>query len=105
MIAILAALFAVAALGCIIALTEARACRARCQRDLSAAEASMREEIRRWQQETLRARAQAAQLARDAKTSAASRQQGREDILAIVPLLLALSQRQAAADSGASDAA
>ena len=66
-------------------------------------QAERRKEIKLWQAEVARARAHAAQLAQDAAAWAAGCKQGREDVMTIMPLLVAAHQRltepnQAAAD-------
>lgn len=81
-------------------LATAKAARVRA-RDLAA----MRREITQWQEAAERARAEAARVAHEAKTWAAGCKQGREDVISIVPLLMAAQQRQAntlraAADDG-----
>jgi hypothetical protein len=50
-------------------------------------EQDWRAEIAHWQAETSRARATAAQLARDAATRADAWQKGRDDVIAIMPLI------------------
>jgi len=55
--------------------------------------AAMREEIRRWQDETAMARARESQLAQEIATWSKGLQQGREDVIAIMPLLLAAHAR------------
>jgi predicted nucleic acid-binding Zn-ribbon protein len=67
--------------------------------------AAMRREINQWQEAAERARAETAQVAHEAETWAAGCKQGREDVISIVPLLMAAQQRQAdtlqaAADDG-----
>jgi hypothetical protein len=56
-------------------------------------QAARRKEVRHWQDEAARARAHAAQLAQDAATWAAGYKQGREEVIAIMPLLAAAHQR------------
>ncbi len=46
-----------------------------------------RQEIAHWQAETSRARATAAQIARDAATRADAWKKGRDDVIAIMPLI------------------
>jgi post-segregation antitoxin (ccd killing protein) len=62
---------------------------------LARSRAAMHEEIRHWQAETARARARAAQLADEITTWSKGCQQGREDVIAIMPLLLAAQERLA----------
>ena len=56
-------------------------------------QAERRKEIRHWQGEAARAKAHAALLARDAATWSAGYKQGREEVIAIMPLLAAAHQR------------
>jgi hypothetical protein len=65
-------------------------------------QAARRKELRHWQDEAARARAHAAQLAQDAAAWAAGCKQGREDVMTIMPLLVAaqrlIEPRRAAGD-------
>ena len=54
--------------------------------------AAMQEEVRYWRAEAARARAIAAQLKQEIATWSRGCQQGREDVMAIMPLLVAESQ-------------
>jgi hypothetical protein len=54
---------------------------------ISRLEQDWRAEIAHWQAETSRARATAAQLARDTATRADAWQKGRDDVIAIMPLI------------------
>ncbi len=54
--------------------------------------AAMQEEIDRWQAEAMRARRMAAQLRQEAVVWSRGRQNGREDLIAMMPLLLAAQQ-------------
>jgi hypothetical protein len=54
---------------------------------ISRLEQDRREEIAYWQAETSRARATAAQIARDAATRADAWKKGRDDVIAIMPLI------------------
>jgi hypothetical protein len=56
-------------------------------------QAERRIEVRHWQAEAARAKAHAALLAQDAATWAAGYKQGREEVIAIMPLLAAAHQR------------
>ena len=58
-----------------------------------------RKEIQHWQDETARARSHAAQLARDSETWAAGCKQGRDDVITVVPLLIAAQENHAAGDT------
>jgi hypothetical protein len=53
----------------------------------------LQEEIRYWHAEAMRARDLAAQLKQEATTWSKAAQQGREDVIAIMPLLIAAQQR------------
>ena len=55
--------------------------------------AERRKEVKHWQTEAARARAHAAQLALDSAAWAAGCKQGREDVMTIMPLLVAAQQR------------
>ncbi len=61
-----------------------------------------RQEIRYWQQETTRARDRAAQIAREAATRAEGWKEGRDDVVAIMPMITAHAARAHPGDSGAS---
>ena len=65
-------------------------------------QATRRKELRHWKDEAARARAHAAQLAQDAAAWAAGCKQGREDVMTIMPLLVAaqrlIEPRRAAGD-------
>ena len=69
-------------------LTSLRAARA-----ISAAREQMRREIRHWQSETERYKAVAERQAQDKVAWAAGCRQGRDDVITIVPMLLAAQQR------------
>ena len=56
-------------------------------------QAERRKEIKHWQTEAARARAHAAQLAQAAAAWTAGCKQGREDVMTIMPLLVAAHQR------------
>jgi hypothetical protein len=51
-----------------------------------------RREIQHWMDEAARARSHAAQLARDNETWAAGCKQGRDDVITVVPLLIAAQE-------------
>jgi hypothetical protein len=55
-----------------------------------------RREIQHWQDEAMRARSRAAQLARDSETWAAGCKQGRDDVITVVPLLIAAQENHRA---------
>jgi hypothetical protein len=54
---------------------------------LSRTRAQMRREITYWQDETSRARTQTAQIARDSATWADAWKKGRDDVIAVIPLV------------------
>lgn len=56
-------------------------------------QAERRKEVKHWQAEAARARAHAAQLALDSAAWTAGCKQGREDVMTIMPLLVAAQQR------------
>jgi hypothetical protein len=62
---------------------------------LSRAEAEMRRELSYWQEAAARASAEAARIAREAEAYKAGCQHGREDVISIMPLLVAAQQRSA----------
>jgi hypothetical protein len=74
-----AAIAAVAVWG----VTTARSCAA-----MARLRAEMRQEIAYWRDETARARTLAAQTARDAATRAKAWKEGRDDVIAIMPLIV-----------------
>lgn len=59
-------------------------------------------EIQHWQDEAARARAHAAQVERASKAWAAGAKQGRDDVISVVPLLIAA--QEGGAGDGQSDA-
>lgn len=59
--------------------------------------AAMQEEIDHWQGEAIRARRMMAQLKQEAVAWSRGRQDGREDLIAIMPLLVAAQQLLASA--------
>jgi hypothetical protein len=61
--------------------------------DLARAREQMRREIRAWQEETQRYKARADRLAREKESWVAGIKQGRDDVITMVPLLLAAQQR------------
>ena len=67
--------------------------------------AAMAREIRHWQDAAARAASEAARVAQEAQTWAAGCRQGRDDVISMVPLLIAANERlpggqQAAVDNG-----
>ena len=61
--------------------------------DMSRARDLMRREIRAWQEETQRFKARAEQLAQEKASWIAGIKQGRDDVITMVPLLIAAQQR------------
>ncbi len=61
--------------------------------EMSRLEQRTRREIQHWKDEAARARTHAAQVARDSATWAAGARQGREDVITVVPLLIAAQER------------
>jgi predicted nucleic acid-binding Zn-ribbon protein len=55
--------------------------------------AAMQDEIDHWQAEAMRARRMVAQLRQEAVAWSRGRQDGREDLIAMVPLIVAAQQR------------
>jgi len=55
--------------------------------------AAMAHEIRHWQEAAARATAEAARVAQEARAWTAGCQQGRDDVISVVPLLLAAQDR------------
>jgi hypothetical protein len=55
----------------------------------------MRREVRHWRDVAARATAEADRLAQEAQTWAAGCKQGREDVISVMPLLMAAQQRSA----------
>jgi hypothetical protein len=71
--------------------TRARS-RAQMRRDLARARAEMRMEVKHWQEAAARATAEAARIAREAEAFQAGCKHGREDVISIMPLLVAAQQ-------------
>lgn len=64
---------------------------------LAHSQAAMQEEIDHWHAEAMRARRMVAQLRQEAVVWSRGRQDGREDLVAMMPLLLAAQQKLASA--------
>jgi hypothetical protein len=62
---------------------------------VSQAETEMRRELAHWQEAAARASAEAARVAREAEAYKAGCMHGREDVISIMPLLVAAQQRSA----------
>ncbi|HUB22385.1 MAG TPA: hypothetical protein VMA97_08260, partial [Streptosporangiaceae bacterium] len=73
--------------GCTMVFTAMR--HSKLRDELVRIEQMARREIQHWKDEAARARTHAAQLARDKETWAAGRKQGRDDVIGVVPLLIA----------------
>jgi len=69
--------------------------RARARRDLARARADMRREVTHWQEAAARATAEAARVAREAEAFKDGCRHGREDVISIMPLLVAAQQNPA----------
>jgi hypothetical protein len=74
--------------------TRSRA-RAEARRELSRAWTDMRREVNHWQEAAARANADAARIAREADAYKAGHKNGREDVISIMPLLVAAQQHPA----------
>jgi hypothetical protein len=70
---------------------------------VSVAEARMRRELAHWQDAAERATAEAARIAREAEAYKAGCQHGREDVISIMPLLVAAQQRHGEARASGDD--
>jgi hypothetical protein len=70
-------------------LAHASAQHSRLRADMARLCEEMHKEIRHWQEEAARARSHAAQVTRDAATWAAGLKQGRDDVITVMPLLIA----------------
>ena len=69
--------------------------RAEMRRQLARARVDMRREVNHWQEAAARANAEVARIAREAEAFKAGCQSGREDVISIMPLLVAAQQRPA----------
>ncbi len=63
----------------------------------------MQEEIRYWQAESARAKARAAQLEKDIATWTAGCRQGRDDLVTVLPLIIAALERPTGIHAAAED--
>src|SRR5215470_5445223 len=70
---------------------------------LARAEAAMRKELLHWQEAAERAAIEAARVAREAEAFKACCQHGREDVISIMPLLVAAQARPADGDRAGGD--
>lgn len=69
--------------------------RAQMRRELARIQADMRRQVVHWQEAAERANAEAARIAREAEAFRAGHQSGRDDVISIMPLLVAAQQRPA----------
>ena len=69
--------------------------RAKARRELEWARAQMRREVRNWQEAAARATAEAARVVREAEAFKDGCKSGREDVISIMPLLVAAQQNPA----------
>jgi hypothetical protein len=82
-----------AAAGPVISWRAARArARAKMRQELTRLRADMRREVKHWQEAAARATAEAARVAREAEAFQAGCKHGREDVISIMPLLVAAQQ-------------
>lgn len=72
---------------------------------ISRLDASRRREIQYWKDEAARARAHAAQVTQDAAAWAAGNRQGRDEVISIVPLIMAAKETPAGPANGDQDMA
>ena len=64
----------------------------RLKAEIARIERIARQEIQHWQDEAARARSHAAQVERDSKAWAAGCKQGRDDVISVMPLLIAAQE-------------
>jgi hypothetical protein len=77
--------------------------RAQMRRQLAMAQADMRREVLHWQEAATRANAEAARIAREADAYKDGHKNGREDVISIMPLLVAAQQRPADEERASGD--
>jgi hypothetical protein len=70
---------------------------------IARARAAMIREIQYWKEAADRANAEAARVIREAETWAAGAQQGREDVISIMPLLMAAQEKAKGVHGAAAD--
>jgi hypothetical protein len=92
-LAAMAWLFIGAAVGWGLTLIRTSAAMSRLRKEASRIQESMREQIRALEDRAIRARAEAARVAQEAAAWAAGCKQGREDVITIMPLLIAAYER------------
>jgi hypothetical protein len=93
-VAMLMIMAAVIAWGCTMVFAAAR--HSRLRDEIGRIDQMARREIQHWKEEAARARSHAAQLARDSETWAAGHKQGRDDVITVVPLLIAAQENHTA---------
>ena len=93
-VATLMIMAAVIAWGCTMFFISAR--NSRLRDEIARIDQLARREIQHWKDEAARARSHAAQLARDAENWAAGAKQGRDDVITVVPLLIAAQENHTA---------
>jgi hypothetical protein len=91
-IATLMIMAAVVGWGCTMVFASAR--HSKLRDEIVRIEQMARREIQHWKDEAARARTHAAQLARDKETWAAGCKQGRDDVIGVVPLLIAAQEHR-----------
>jgi hypothetical protein len=89
-VATLMIMAAVIAWGCTMVFSAAR--HSKLRDEIARIDQMARREIQHWKDEAARARTHAAQLARDSETWAAGHRQGRDDVITVVPLLIAAQE-------------
>jgi len=97
-VAVLMIMAAVAAWG--FTMVRASMQHSRLRAEMARIEREARREIQHWKDEAARARTHAAQIARDAANWAAGCKQGRDDVITMVPLLLAAQEKGTGGGSG-----
>ena len=91
-VATLMIMAAVIAWGCTMVFVATR--HSRLRDEIVRVEQLARREIQHWKDEAARARTHAAQLARDKETWVAGCKQGRDDVIGVVPLLIAAQEHR-----------
>lgn len=85
-----------AAAGAVISWRATRSrVRREARRELACAWADMRREVNHWQEAAARANAEVARVAREADAYKAGHKSGREDVISIMPAIVAAQQRPA----------
>jgi hypothetical protein len=97
-VAVLMVMAAVAAWG--FTMVRAGMQHSRLRAEMARIEREARREVQHWRDEAARARTHAAQIARDAASWAAGARQGRDDVITVVPLLLAAQEKGTSGGSG-----